>query len=293
MQFISRRWDRNWPELSAALGGGLPGFVFARRPHELGDAVPVFVFHTVARDVLEADLRFLRANAYVTITADALLDHLHGRERAPSRAVVLCFDDGAANLYNVVFPLLRTFRCQAVAFVAPRIHDAARSAHSDGPHPCTWSELLEMHGSGLVDVQSHTFEHRYVPRWPTPVPLTGIARAYLPPVQGALTLEEDFRRSRECLEHRLGRVVRHLAFPRFEGTEEAVRAGQAIGYHGFWWGLQRGRPLNRPGEDGTRIVRLSGEFVRRLPGRHRTPINRILAARYLNAVRGWKRDVIA
>ena len=35
-----------------------------------------------------------------------------------------------------------------------------------------------MHESGLVDFQSHTYEHRYVPRWPEPIVLTGAMKPY-------------------------------------------------------------------------------------------------------------------
>jgi peptidoglycan/xylan/chitin deacetylase (PgdA/CDA1 family) len=284
--FLRRRWERNWPEISATLGGGMPAFVAAPRPRPIAHAVPVFVFHDVKRDAFEADLRFLRANGYTTITADALLDHVQGRESAPPRAIVLSFDDGAASLYGVVFPLLREYGCSVVAFVAPRYHHAAESRPGSA-RPCTWSEIREMHDSGLVDFQSHSLEHRYVPRWPEPVPLTGVARDFVNCLQPPLDLEEDFRQSREDIEQRLMKTVRHLAFPRGDGSDDALCAGARAGFSGFWWGMQRRRPLNSPGDDGSRIVRLSGEFVQRLPGNGRRPLRRILAARYVGAVRGW------
>lgn len=265
----------------------MPAFVAARRPAPLAQAVPVFVFHDVERGAFEADLRFLRDNGYTAIAADALLAHLQGSQAAPPGAVVLTFDDGAASLYDVVFPLLAAYGFSAVAFVAPRYHDAAESCPGSRPRPCTWAEIREMHDSGWVDFQSHSLEHRHVPRWPEAVPLTGVARDFMNCLQPPLHMEEDFRQSREVLEGRLRKAVRHLAFPRADGSDEAVRAGKRAGFSGFWWGLQRRHPVNAPGDDGSRMVRLSGEFIRRLPGSGRRPLSHILAARYSAAVRRW------
>jgi peptidoglycan/xylan/chitin deacetylase (PgdA/CDA1 family) len=286
MRFLRERWEKNWPELRAAARRGVPSFVFAASPPELDGGVPVFFYHAVTTEGFAADLRFLRENGYATLDADGLLAHLGGERPAPPRSVVLTFDDGGSLLHRIVFPLLREFGQRAVAFVAPRFHGDACIGAGREPRPCTWDELREMAASGVVDVQSHTLEHRYLPRWPEVVPLTGIAQDYLRCLGAPLSVGEDIRRSREVLEAELGRPVRHLAFPRFDGTAEAVRLGREAGFEGFWWGMQPGRPLNRPGDDGGHVVRLSGEFVRRLPGRGRASLRSILRRRYRSALRG-------
>ncbi len=99
--------------------------------------------------------------------------------------------------------------------------------------------------------------------------------------------DADFRLAREAIESRLQKRVHHLAFPRFDGTPEAVRVARACGYLGLWRGLAPGRRGNRPGDDTASIVRVSGEFVRRLPGRDRTPLTTILRHRYASGVRRW------
>jgi peptidoglycan/xylan/chitin deacetylase (PgdA/CDA1 family) len=289
MTFLRRRWEKNWPELSAAVRGGCPAFVFSHRPPELGSAVPVFAYHSVEPARFEADLRFLQLNGYVTIGADALLDHLLERRPAPERAVVLSFDDGAANLHRVVFPLLRAYAQTAVAFISPHFHFNSLRLPADATaRPCTPAEIREMHASGLVDFQSHTLEHRYVPRWPEAAPLAGIAPRFTRFRDRAFALADDLRLSREMLEAELHKRVLHLAFPRYDGTPEAVRIGRGCGYRAFWWGLQPGQPENRPGDDASYVVRLSGEFLRRLPGRGRAPLSSILGQRYAQALGRWR-----
>jgi len=84
MSFLRQRWEKNWPEIQAAIGGGLPPFVFSPRPLPLGDEVPVFWYHSVDRDTFAADLSFLRDNGYTTLHADELRAHLLRRAPAPA-----------------------------------------------------------------------------------------------------------------------------------------------------------------------------------------------------------------
>ena len=282
--FLRKRWEKNWPELHAALRGGFPSFVFSARPEEPQE-IAAFWYHSVEPEDFEADLRFLTRNGYVTLTADEVLDHLEGRSRAPSRAVVLCFDDGAANLHSVVYPLLRAYSHRAVAFIAPHFHGIGPEHAAVTERPCTWDEIREMHGSGYVDFQSHTYGHRYVPRWPEPVELTGIERRFQGLDGAPESMAEDFRRARETIEARLGKTVCHLAFPRFDGNAEAVRVGLEAGYRVFWWGAHP-RPIRElAGGVGLHVSRISGEFVRRLPGEGRVPLTTILRRRYGRAFR--------
>jgi len=137
-----------------------------------------------------------------------------------------------------------------------------------------------MHDSGCLDFQSHTHEHRYLPRWPEPLRLIGSDPDSVSRLRGpALSIEEDFRIAKEILEHELNKSVRHIAFPMYRGTKAAIENGRACGYVGFWWGTLPGRPSNLPGDPATHIVRLSGEFVRRLPGQGRVPLATIISCR--------------
>ncbi len=288
-------WEKNWREVRAAAGGGLPRFILARNPGDLGSAVPVFHYHVVKPEDLKADLEFLARNGYVTIGADALLDHLRNQYRAPARSVVLTFDDGPSNLREVVYPLLGAFEMKGVAFVATRFHRdsfAVSGGSSNGGRPLDWSQIREMEASGVIDFQSHTHEHRYVPRWPEPADLEGWDQPLVRSLRGPpQSLEKDLRESKETLERRLNKRVRHLAFPKFFGTQEALNLGRAVGYEAFWWGELPGRPHNVPGQDLDFVVRLDGRYLRRLPGEGRESLARILRKRYRQTARRLRRRI--
>ena len=91
----------------------------------------------------------------------------------------------------------------------------------------TWDELRELHASGLVDVESHTYESRYVPEWPVPIPLDGVA-----PDSKRGSVTRRCRCSRTCGWPRRGsgaapgKIVKHLVsrlrghFPWSRGSSE-------------------------------------------------------------------------
>jgi peptidoglycan/xylan/chitin deacetylase (PgdA/CDA1 family) len=285
---IRRIWEKNWPEFSAAVAGGFPQFVLARSPCRLGSRIPAFSYHVIDNELFELDLDFLSTNRYVTIDADTLLRHIKRDRQAPSQAVVLTFDDGARNLYEVAFPLLKHYGMKAVAFISPGLHGDETNESWQGSSPLSWSQIREMHESGLVDFQSHTYEHRYIPRWPEPVDLEGSDGTPMSSMRGlALSLEDDLRLAKNTLEEKLGKTVRHLAFPRYRGTKEALRIGNLCGYEAFWWGPLPHRPHNRPGQSPAYVVRINGRYLRRLPGDERVSFSRILLKWYReSALRG-------
>jgi len=294
LSLIRGSWRKNWPEVHAGLTGGLPGFLFRQHPQALGPGVPVFCYHVVDEPNFRADLSFLSHNGYTTLTADALLAHLQNNQAAPERSVVLTFDDGQQTLNDVAFPLLREYGHTAVAFICPGLH---REPDEDTPGRdgaayegeyfpsggglCTWADIQAMHASGHVDFQPHTNSHRFTPRWPEPLPLSGVDPQVVDRRRpNVVELKEDLRRAKEALDRRLGKPTRHMAFPQYYGTDEAIGVARELGYLGFYWGTQPGKALNQPGDRGDRIVRVSGEFVRRLPGEGRRPLQAILRARY-------------
>ncbi len=272
LQRARSAWHKNSYEILGLVNGGLPGFVHLPWGPSPGLGVPVFHYHVVTSAALEADLRHLRTNGFTTLGADAFLAHLRG-DRTAERAVVLTFDDGPRNFFTVALPLLERYRARAIAFIAPGLHldEASDEVLASPRRPMTWTELGTVHSSGLVDIECHTLESRYVPRWPEPMALDGVDPAIEGPLRREpLPLYDDLVAARALIEHRLtGKRVRHLAFPAYDGTQQAIDAARRAGYEACHWGVRAGRALNSPGASPFHVSRLSSEFLRRLPGRGR------------------------
>ena len=105
---------------------------------------------------------------------------------APSRAVVLTFDDGHASNHALAWPALAARGMRADFFVNP--------GKVGEPGLAGWSALREMADAGM-SIQSHGWNHTY---------FTAL---------DAKALREDLLRSRSVIEDRIGRAVTLLAPP--------------------------------------------------------------------------------
>src|ERR1700722_4580139 len=135
--------------------GCYPAFLFGG---SLGDLVPAFHFHDVTRETLEPQLQFLVDNGYRTVDCAAIARLVIDGVHPGPRAVALTFDDAWASVWSVALPLLRERGLRAILFAIPaRIGDAP----GDSPF-VTWTQLRELHASGVFDVQSHTRSHAMI-----------------------------------------------------------------------------------------------------------------------------------
>jgi peptidoglycan/xylan/chitin deacetylase (PgdA/CDA1 family) len=153
--------------------GRYPGFLFGTG---VGAQLPVFHVHEASPASLLPRLQYLAENGYRTVTSDAIAALVRRGVHPGPRSVALCFDDAWASLWTVAAPLLRRFGFSAITYAIPgRIADAdaVRPTIADGMDTrgdedrsslpfVTWPELRALAGSGVIDVQSHTWSHSAV-----------------------------------------------------------------------------------------------------------------------------------
>ena len=287
-------WRKHESEVRGLFNGAYPDFVTSSRPTDVGPGIPVFCYHIVEPDEFEADLAHLERNGYRTLRGQELLEYLRGERTLPERAVLLTFDDGPLNFFQVAFPLLQRFGARATAFIAPKLHVDSDAEQATEARPMTWEEISAIHASGLVEFQSHTLESRFVPKWPRPAGLSGVRWSIESPRRGdALPLRADLECSRQMIEARLpGLRVNQLAFPMYLGTPDAIDDARAAGLEACYWGLRPGRALNAPGDSPFHVSRMSDEFLRRLPGVGRISVRELMRVRMrrIQAARAWRRQ---
>ena len=127
-----------------------------------GYAVPTLMYHAVSDDLwgdadlfvspaeLEKQLQYLLDNGYTPIHFGdlAYVDEIE-------KPVLLTFDDGYADNYHELFPLLQQYGVKATIFVI--------TGSLDNHHLyMTWEQAKEMADSGLVSIQSHTVDHPFL-----------------------------------------------------------------------------------------------------------------------------------
>lgn len=169
------------------------------------------IYHSVAGNLnFELDLPislFRRQLEFLTrtgcvISYDDALQTLRSKGQTATDKVILTFDDGFANFYTHVFPILREFNLPATLFVTtgfvetgipyPLLHHASCGE----VNPVTWDMLGEMASSGLVMIGAHTHTHVYLDHEP----------------EGKVI--EELAIPQELFRQRLGLEVRHFAYPK-------------------------------------------------------------------------------
>ncbi|MFC4099497.1 polysaccharide deacetylase family protein [Paenibacillus xanthanilyticus] len=137
------------------------------------DGLPILMYHHFQTDLdsstivhpkaLEKQLAALATSGYTTLSAAEAQQYLKGERLFPKKPVYLTFDDGYESNYTLAYPLLRKYNAKATIFViASTMRSGAGGPTDDQAAPkLTWGQIAEMSATGLVDIQSHTYDlHR-------------------------------------------------------------------------------------------------------------------------------------
>ena len=207
--------------------------------------VPVLMWHnlaeessgdmTISVDTFRAQIEALHEAGFKTVSLQQLYDYVHFGTELPEKPIVLTFDDGYFSNYEYAFPILQEYDMQATIFAIGV--SVGKDTYKDTDHAMTphfgADEAREMVDSGLISVQSHTFDMH---QWPPFEDGHAQVRETLLPFDGEAdadyeaAVEADFAESRELLESITGQPVNALAFP--EGayvtlTQDALRSAGA------------------------------------------------------------------
>jgi peptidoglycan/xylan/chitin deacetylase (PgdA/CDA1 family) len=141
-------------ELILYFSNGYPPFVYKINPKPVINYIPVFILHSVSYKEFEEKLIFLKENSYHTCTVSELYSFVKNDKKPFTPTVCLTFDDGHKSLYDTAFPLLRKYNFTATAFITP--------AFIGNPNWAKWQEIEEISKSGIIEIQSHTLEHKRI-----------------------------------------------------------------------------------------------------------------------------------
>ena len=207
--------------------------------------VPVLMWHnlaeessgdmTISVDTFRAQIEALHEAGFKTVSLQQLYNYVHFGTELPEKPIVLTFDDGYFSNYEYAFPILQEYDMQATIFAIGV--SVGKDTYKDTDHAMTphfgADEAREMVASGLISVQSHTYDMH---QWPPFEDGNAQVRETLLPFDGEAdadyeaAVEADFAESRELLESITGQPVNALAFP--EGayvtlTQDALRSAGA------------------------------------------------------------------
>ena len=109
---------------------------------------------TVDPAAFEAQMAYLVEHGYHTVTFSDLADHFDRGKPLPDQPVVLTFDDGWAEQYTTVYPILRRYGLSATFFPPTNWINGSRLT-------LTWEQIEEMSRAGM-EFGSHTLNHHFL-----------------------------------------------------------------------------------------------------------------------------------
>lgn len=119
--------------------------------HQVTDAPldPAFEVYNVAPAEFSAQLDYLQAEGYTTVTIKDFMRALQG-DPFPEKPIILTFDDGYEDNYTTMLPILEAHGMTAVVYVITN--------ELGKPGYLTFDELKDMERRGL-EIGSHTADH--------------------------------------------------------------------------------------------------------------------------------------
>lgn len=140
-----------------------------KEPLEKEYKIPIIMYHstngrntgkyTVSPALLEEDFLYIKEKGYTAIFIQDLINFQNKGTILPEKPIIITFDDGYYNNYLNAFPLLKKHKIKIVMSVVGKYIDDNYKAEKLIPlkNHLTYEQIAEMHKSGLVEFQCHTY----------------------------------------------------------------------------------------------------------------------------------------
>lgn len=155
---------------------------------------------TIPPERFERQLDMLDKHGFTPIGLGALAQAAQTGRRAPAKPVLLTFDDGHLDNYELLFPILQKRKVKALIFLVTDYIGVK-------PGYITWDQARQMQKSGFIEFGSHTLSHARLRR---------------------LSDEEILReltQSKQIIEDKLGTTCKAFCYPFGSGGfDKRVRA---------------------------------------------------------------------
>lgn len=183
--------------------------------------IPVLCYHrfddrheklSVPEKKFRRQMQYLKDNNYNVIPLSWLIEFLEGKRALPEKSVVITIDDGYESTYDTALPVLQDFHFPATVFLYTDFLNASDALK--------WTQIKEMHRSGLVEFQPHSSSH---PNLTKKQPRESEA-------EYSQRINEEIRRPAEKIQHNLNNVMHTYAYPFGDSNDLVIDKLQTQSY---------------------------------------------------------------
>ena len=190
--------------------------------------VPILMYHhldpqadgsnsmAVTPAQFDRQMAALKEAGYTAVSPEQLRAYVQSGQPLPEKPVLITFDDGYYSNYEYAFPILQKYGMKATIFVigssVGHMKYYKDTQFTLTPH-FGEAEIREMQASGLITIQSHTYDMHQTAKYET-----GPARETVLALPGETeehyisALQEDLRQQRQLLEDLCGEIWA-MAYP--------------------------------------------------------------------------------
>ncbi len=182
-------------------------------------AVTVLLYHKITRESWPHDqsawavslqsfkhqMRFLKETGYRVLSANEYLNYLNKSESFPRKSILITFDDGYKNNFELAYPVLKHFNFPAIIFLASGYIGSNKTFPWDKNRamadpsleqdclPLTWEEIRNM--KDLIALGSHTVTHPHLAKEPVE------------------KIDWELRSSKQTIEKEINHAVQFFSYP--------------------------------------------------------------------------------
>ena len=189
--------------------------------------IPILMYHnidetgdgdvTITVALFEEQMKAIAENGYTALTFSDLQAYVDGKAELPAKPVVITFDDGYLSTYDYAYPILSKYGLNGTVFVIGTMVGATTYKDTGlWTYPCfTYEQAREMFESGVVDIQSHTYDmHQWAPNESGDIVRESVLKQQNESYEEHLAaLQRDFSLSRQLIEENVGNYVFVLSYP--------------------------------------------------------------------------------
>lgn len=136
-----------------------------------GIQLPIIMYHSVCinkkadsqyiitPERFEEDMCYLQSHGYETVFITDVINYVKNNGTLPEKPVVISLDDGFFNNLTNVLPILAKYKMRANVNIVGEYTESYCGVEKKSPAYAylSWEDIKTLHGSGLIEIGSHSY----------------------------------------------------------------------------------------------------------------------------------------